>query len=844
MPVYNPQLNLIKEFIGGYAGTANSEQSNSGPFEYSEYVEAITQASFLEPDEKLACLNLIRNTSRRDFLYYLDGINQKVSNDNQQANRQDVVLFNQYMLLLHSLIHNHMIQKLSGKPANALSAWCDAIRDPQTTSLDEIQQACQSRFDQCIQKFKVDHNLPANDLTPIQEKFKQSGVKHIQSDASTNNVPEWLAQVSTSFCADHHHFLLDKPLTINNRLIDSARQYQDIRLVEELTDCVLNPDQSNVAVVLDEDTSIKNDLLLAAHECKSMQTVNKLLTHGADVNRLKEPGKPLVHLLIYCGYHEGIKQLNAEQVNEYYDEISPCLAVVVKNNIKTLEALLNHDHAHLIDDNVICVALKNNMSAINIILEAMNNKPDLSSARVLTGFAIALKGENISTFDFIKTIKSEVRRLVEHNLYEGLAYCSTKQLQTSGLLEEAVRLGHFEAAQVLIGQGAEVNGSYLWGASPLQLAQQHNDLRLTRLLLKAGADSQDLSNDTFDKLFTDTEKTLQPIDLVRANLFRSLADCSDDELNQPINNYGQTLLHEAAKYGHLECAQLLVNQGLDIEARNGREQTPLHFAAKYGHSHIVKFLLQQGANYEAKDNHGLKPIDLAKKNNHSSVCQRLESTAKIYDLHNDPNKRSGQPLVCYAVQRGFAEQLENLKLEELTKEGELNHRNALDDAIGSGNSQALEILLSRAGPEFQQIDRQKPRSALHYAVGKSNNKELMGLLIGYGWDVNSEQDHIFQSTPLHRAAFLGNRAAVQCLLENGADPNIQDNRNQKPRDIAENLDIAHLIDDYSQQMTADGQANRESNKASLSGNIFFASGVDNDSALPPQNLQKKSWIGQ
>ncbi|OQR99420.1 ankyrin-1-like, partial [Thraustotheca clavata] len=65
-------------------------------------------------------------------------------------------------------------------------------------------------------------------------------------------------------------------------------------------------------------------------------------------------------------------------------------------------------------------------------------------------------------------------------------------------------------------------------------------------------------------------------------------------LNQP-NAIGNTALHEAAKYGHLEIAQALVHAGANVNKRNQEGMTPLHKAAKNGYLDVVRCLLDAGA---------------------------------------------------------------------------------------------------------------------------------------------------------------------------------------------------------------------------------------------------------
>ena len=55
--------------------------------------------------------------------------------------------------------------------------------------------------------------------------------------------------------------------------------------------------------------------------------------------------------------------------------------------------------------------------------------------------------------------------------------------------------------------------------------------------------------------------------------------------------------------------------------------------------------------------------------------------------------------------------------------------------------------------------------------------------------------NMFGNTPLHHAA-LNNKRSVEWLLNNGADANIQNNRNETPDEVTDDQDIEQLIRKY------------------------------------------------
>lgn len=73
---------------------------------------------------------------------------------------------------------------------------------------------------------------------------------------------------------------------------------------------------------------------------------------------------------------------------------------------------------------------------------------------------------------------------------------------------------------------------------------------------------------------------------------------------------GSTLLHILA-IRSAECIKLFLKAGANIEAKSKYGETPLHRAARYSHLEEVRTLLAEGANVNARDSDGLAPLHAA-----------------------------------------------------------------------------------------------------------------------------------------------------------------------------------------------------------------------------------------
>jgi len=100
----------------------------------------------------------------------------------------------------------------------------------------------------------------------------------------------------------------------------------------------------------------------------------------------------------------------------------------------------------------------------------------------------------------------------------------------------------------------------------------------------------------------------------------------DASLAHARDKDGSTPLHCAAWRGHAAVAELLLNAGADVNARNQNEHygdTPLHAAAHGNQRAVAELLIGRGADVHAKSCNGRTPLEETTIHDASAVAKML-----------------------------------------------------------------------------------------------------------------------------------------------------------------------------------------------------------------------------
>ncbi len=264
----------------------------------------------------------------------------------------------------------------------------------------------------------------------------------------------------------------------------------------------------------------------------------------------------------------------------------------------------------------------------------------------------------------------------------------------------------------------------------------------------------------------------------RLDIVKFLVD-HDADVNATWSSYmgpsisGFTAIMLASENGHVDVVRYLIDRGADVNERTSpRKITALIQAAKNGNLNIVKLLVKAGADLDVQlkgtetgrqlSEYGKTALMLAADKNYIDIVKYLHEQGD--DI--DQKRADGKTSLMLAVER------ESLPVIET-------------------------LIQLKANVNIQDEDG---KTALHLATQKKNvNLRIVDLLIKNGANPDLKEDK-WEWTPLMIAAHNGQKAAVEHLLDGGANPKLKDRDSQTAADLASKSgfnDIAKTINRYS-----------------------------------------------
>ena len=379
-------------------------------------------------------------------------------------------------------------------------------------------------------------------------------------------------------------------------------------------------------------------------------------------------------------------------------------------------------------------------------------------------------------------------------------------------IADAAARGDREAVMALLKKAADVNAAQGDGMTALHWAAMNGDNEMVQMLIVAGANVRATTRlGTYTPLYLASQHGHAP---VIAALITAGADVAAGTPN------GTTPLMVAAASGELEAVKVLVDNGADVNGKDGvRLQTPLMYAAASNRAAAIEFLASRGADLKATS----KVSDLSNLSREGAGFggnpqanlpggaapparrQPVPGVDRNYGLNELIVAHGGLTPLLYAVRQGYQESAAAL----LKAGADVNAPSAGDKtspllmAIINGHFDLARMLIERGAnptmvsqqgvsPLYAVLNVEWAPKALYpqpqaHKQQKLGYLDLMKLLIDKGADVNARTkmkvwysgysfdlsgvDEIGASV-FWRAAYASDIAAMKLLVAAGADPNV------------------------------------------------------------------------
>ncbi|XVF77616.1 hypothetical protein PTKIN_Ptkin14bG0060300 [Pterospermum kingtungense] len=284
----------------------------------------------------------------------------------------------------------------------------------------------------------------------------------------------------------------------------------------------------------------------------------------------------------------------------------------------------------------------------------------------------------------------------------------------------------------------------------------------------------------------------------KLQIFQELA--KDVQIYDQTTPEGNTVLHMAARFGHMDLVEEIVKQHSTLVLKsNLKGETPVHIAARAGQLQVVKFFIKLVENFpriyiaRIRDKYGNTPLHDAVRNRHDEVVKELASDDKeSLLLTND----AGESPLSTAIDKRFtdiANSIISLNAYTLESIGH-NGQTPLHYTVLRNDSDTMTAIL-RLKKHLVRVQDEKERTPLHYAAALGNQAMVQKLLekdplVAYIRDYNHQ-------TPVHLAAENGQKSMIKTLLERCPDTmEMVDKKQQNILHLAAkagNLDVVSYI---------------------------------------------------
>ena len=268
--------------------------------------------------------------------------------------------------------------------------------------------------------------------------------------------------------------------------------------------------------------------------------------------------------------------------------------------------------------------------------------------------------------------------------------------------------------------------------------------------------------------------------------------------DENMNFTFESALLEAAKVGHNEAVQFLLNLGVDVDHFNDEGSTALMIACEGGREQVVQSIVSAGANVNIQDNIGRTALMIASENSHTQVIKLLLKEDADINIQEEDGwtalmlaclnnytqvaelllkeeagvniqSKNGLTALMIASKYGHTKVVELLlKVDVDVNIQEKNGWTALMIASKNGHNQVAQLLLKENANV--NIQAENGWTALMLA-SQNGHIQVVQLLVKELVDIDVKKKN--GVTALMLASISGHLQVAECLLQSHADPHIK-----------------------------------------------------------------------
>ncbi|XP_031548930.1 transient receptor potential cation channel subfamily A member 1-like [Actinia tenebrosa] len=485
--------------------------------------------------------------------------------------------------------------------------------------------------------------------------------------------------------------------------------------------------KSNELEELEEDNDVyksKAQKLNEAVMTGNVDALSRLLEQKSiDVNMPDSYGRAPLHNAILRSDVRMVEMLleaNADINLKDDREDTPMHFAARSGNTKMIKVLLSHPECD--------VNVKGSSLNSPLHLAACQNRPALCKLLVERGAKINSQEENGKTplGRAVETGANEsAQYLLQYMTNEGMDIMEQlydADYDGTTLLHLAVDSGFLEVVKLCVEYGAIIR-------------QPRRKDRMTAFHLACEQGSVNIV-----KFLVEKDNTIAKILLV------------DSEWTTP--------LHKTARSNSHGIAEILIDNGAEINARDINNSTPLMAAAKTGATETVQLLMVKGADPTVKDVDGKTAV--FNGIGHSKITEILLQDPVLAPLLTEKDN-SGHTVAHYAAMKNDVKSMalflkHNKAVASVTSD---SLDTPLHVAAQYGNHEVIRVLIEKQAGKLINAQNNRSRTALHLACRGGHYRAAM-LLLQNSAGVEKDQSG---RTPLHEAAKNGAKKVVEMIVE-------------------------------------------------------------------------------